>query len=167
MNIRKAISLDAEAIANVHVKGWQTAYQNILSEKFLSNISFENRKKFWEQILSNSAPNQQVWVAEHEGKIIGFASGGKAINLQLPEYEGELYAIYILESERGKGMGEELFYKIKNFIKEKGMNNMFLIVLKENPYRKFYEKMGGIKIGEQTVKMDGKELEEYIYGWKL
>jgi len=40
-----------------------------------------------------------------------------------------------------------------------------LWVLKSNPARKFYERMGGELIGEKQIEIGGVRLIEIAYGW--
>ena len=92
MKVRVANLSDANGIALVHVDSWRTTYRNILPEEFLMNLSYKRREQLWE----TNIPKNNVFVAENdEGKIIGFASGGKERNGKYKEYQGELSSIYI------------------------------------------------------------------------
>jgi hypothetical protein len=42
---------------------------------------------------------------------------------------------------------------------------MVVWVLKENPARGFYERMGGVKVGEQMIEIGGATLPEIAFGW--
>jgi hypothetical protein len=39
-------------------------------------------------------------------------------------------------------------------------------VLKANPARGFYERMGGVLVAEQDIEIGGVMLPEVAYGWK-
>jgi hypothetical protein len=54
-SIRKATSLDAEAITLVHVNSWQTSYTGIIEQSFLDNISFDKRLASWKEILQSKS----------------------------------------------------------------------------------------------------------------
>lgn len=45
-------------------------------------------------------------MAELNGEIVAFASGGQA--LQHPGYDAELYTLYSLQSVQGRGIGRAL-----------------------------------------------------------
>lgn len=49
--IREAELVDAPGIAKVHVDSWRTTYKNIMSDDFLSHLSYEQRTKLWEKTL--------------------------------------------------------------------------------------------------------------------
>jgi Acetyltransferase (GNAT) family len=53
------------------------------------------------------SPLVSVFVAEIEGKIIGFAGGGPSRE-PLAAYDAELYTIYLLEEIQGRGIGKDL-----------------------------------------------------------
>lgn len=55
MEIRKAILADAASIAKVQVDSWRTTYQGIVSEEFLSAMSYEDREQKWKNSISDQA----------------------------------------------------------------------------------------------------------------
>lgn len=101
MKIRKGVVADAKAIANVQVDTWKTSFRNIVPEAYLKEMSYDEREKMWRMILSR----QTVYVAENEqGQIVGFANGRRERGGDYKNYEGEIYAIYILEAYQRKGL---------------------------------------------------------------
>lgn len=160
--IRKATEPDAKAIAKVHVDSWRTTYANIVPDEYLINLSYENREQLWIKNISNDA----VFVAENnEGQIIGFSSGGKERSGKYIEFEGELYAIYLLKECQGQGIGRALVTAIVEEIKAMGLRSMLVLVLKDNSFHRFYEALGGKKIDTVEIQIAGKKLDELVYGW--
>jgi hypothetical protein len=43
---------------------------------------------------------------------------------------------------------------------------MLVWVLAKNPYRKFYDKLGGKYIRSKEIEIGGTTYEEVAYGWK-
>ena len=44
---------------------------------------------------------------------------------------------------------------------------MLLWVLEDNrPARRFYESLGGVRVGRKTVTIGGATLQEVSYGWR-
>jgi len=43
INIRKAISEDANIFTDCHISCWQSAYKNIVPQEYLENMSMENK----------------------------------------------------------------------------------------------------------------------------
>ncbi len=100
--------------------------------------------------------------------IIGILAGGKerAGNLN---YDGELYAIYVLASHQGKGAGKALMLQFMDWLRQNQYQSMMLWVLRDNqPSRSFYERMGGTLLHhEKEAAFGGKKLIEVAYGFSL
>ncbi|PFG04962.1 GNAT family N-acetyltransferase [Bacillus sp. es.034] len=119
MHYRKAELKDAGGLAYVHVCSWRTTYRGIVSKDYLESLSIVEREKRWVSILSDS---HHTYVCEKEdGKIVGFVSIGKE---RSGNYEGELYAIYLLEDYQGKGIGKALFEMARGELKNMGFNSI-------------------------------------------
>ncbi|MFJ7934621.1 GNAT family N-acetyltransferase [Sporosarcina sp. NPDC096371] len=162
--IRKAELQDVAGIAKVHVDSWRTTYKGIVPDTFLENLSYENREQIWMSGINQN----NVYIAEDEnGQIVGFASGGKERTGNYEAFVGELYAIYLLEGQQGKGLGQQLFQSVVEDLKEKKLNSMLIWALEENPACRFYEALGGQKIDTAEIEIDGKKLSEVAFGWDV
>ncbi|MBO1915063.1 GNAT family N-acetyltransferase, partial [Microvirga sp. 3-52] len=80
-------------------------------------------------------------------------------------YKGELYAIYLLERQQGKGLGQKLFKSVVDDLKDHKLNSMLIWALEENPACLFYENLGGKKIDTTEIEIDGQEFSEIAFGW--
>ncbi len=161
--IRKAVVTDAIGIAKVHIDSWKTTYANIVPNEYLSNLSYDSREKMW----TNAIPLGDIYVVENNvGEIVGFSKGGKERSCKYKGYEGEIYAIYILQEYQRKGIGTALVKPIIKDIIEVGINSMLVLVLEDNNSCKFYESLGGRKIDTVEVEIGGKKLPELVYGWE-
>ncbi|MFC4184213.1 GNAT family N-acetyltransferase [Saccharococcus thermophilus] len=100
--------------------------------------------------------------------VCGVISGGKnrATQGKEAEYEGEIYAVYLLKEVQGKGYGTKLVKALVDDFQHKRIRSMVVWVLADNPSRLFYERLGGEKIAEEVVDIGGKKLVEWCYGWK-
>ncbi|GKV55857.1 acetyltransferase [Sporosarcina sp. NCCP-2222] len=161
--IRKAQQGDAEGIATVHVDSWRTTYKGIVPDSYLESLSYEERAEMWNRAIGGNP----LYVAEDEnGKIVGFATGGKERSGKYADYTGELYAIYLLEEAQGKNIGSELVRAISKELDQMGITSMLVWVLDKNPSKQFYERLGGEVIDSTTITISGEELLEIAYGWK-
>lgn len=164
MMIRKARSEDAKGIAKVHIDSWRTTYRGIVPDTYLKALHYEEKEEIWKRAILTGS----VFIAENEeGQIVGFANGGKERSGQYSGYDGELYAIYLLEAYQGKGIGSSLAKKVFEYLKEKGFNSMIIFALAENPACKFYEAIGGKRIGTEEIEIGGEEFTEIVFGWNL
>lgn len=164
MLIRPATLDDAQAIAQVHVAAWRTAYRSILPDAYLDGLSVDARRDMWQVTLANDAPGEFIFVAEVDGKVVGFTSGGSERKHD-PDFTGELYSIYLLDNFRGRGIGSSLFKVVVEQLLELGLNSMKVWVLQDNPYRHFYERHGGVLVGQETIRIADVDLIEVAYGW--
>lgn len=163
MEIRKATLNDSLGVAKVQVDSWKTTYKNIVPDKYLNQMTYENRQEKWQDIISK----QIVFVAENnKGEIVGFSNAGVERTGKYPDYKGELYAIYLLKEYQGKGIGKLLFKHVVEILKEKNIFSMVVSVLEENKSKLFYEHLGAKKIDRVKIQMLGKELNELVYGWR-
>jgi L-amino acid N-acyltransferase YncA len=153
--IRKAVPSDAAGIANVHINSWKTTYKDIISDDYLDSLSVEDRTVRWNDILAGS---HQTYVCElKSGQVAGFVSVGKERNKQ---YEGELYAIYLLKENQRNGLGSALFKIAMTALKSQGYSNMLVWVLKENPSKYFYYSFKPEIVKEQKILIGGEEYDE-------
>jgi L-amino acid N-acyltransferase YncA len=164
MKIRKATIDDAKAIAKVHVESWKTTYEDIVPSSYLQQLSVMEKEQLWKRGLQKE--KHYIFVVEDEA-VCGFIAGGKNRSKEgvLADYEGEIYAIYLLRAQQGKGYGKELVKTlVKDFVNE-GINSMIVRVLDDNPSKHFYEQLGGKAVDKAIVNIGGKELKEVCYGW--
>jgi L-amino acid N-acyltransferase YncA len=164
--IREATAADIPKIARVHVDSWRTTYAGIVPAIFLASMSYEDFEARWYGWMGDPGGHGIFYVAElPSGRIVGFASGGPRREEQYPEYEGELFAAYLLREHQRKGLGRRLIGAVAQGLAAKGRHSMLAWVLAENPSRPFYEAMGGKLLGTQEIEIGGATLEEVAYGW--
>jgi len=162
--VRPADVDDAPAIARVHVATWRSAYRGLLPADFLASLSEGHYEERWRRTLHDSVA--RVFVAENVEGVVGFASGG-------PErageagYDGELYAIYVIEEGQGRGHGRRLVQAVVGGLREMGLDDMIVWVLRDNSAaRGFYERLGGLYVRSQPITIGSALLQEVSYGWK-
>ncbi|HEU4742608.1 MAG TPA: GNAT family N-acetyltransferase [Meiothermus sp.] len=166
VTIRPARPEDAPGVARVHVDSWRETYLGIVPEDFLASLSYERREQMWRSGLENPDWQGALLVAEEPtGGIVGFVVGGPP---QEPdgEFACELWAIYLLRAYQGRGIGRQLFQRFVQEMVRRGHTSMLLWVLAENPTTRFYQRMGGVKVGEKEIELSGKKLLEWAYGWR-
>lgn len=159
--VRQATEKDAKAIADTHIRSWHETYRGIVDDAFLITLNLEARVERWRTILSQRP--EGVFVAEHD-EVIGFVSAGKSRSL--PDYESEIYALYLLKRYQGLSIGKRLFKAAADYLHGAGNQSMYVAVLKDNPAIGFYTKMGGSFIGSEDVELGDKLYPEELYGWR-
>lgn len=162
MNIRKAKISDATGIAKVHVDSWRTTYKDIIPQSFLDGLSYEERTKLWGNHISDKT--YTIYVAENEGEIIGFVTGGKRETNKEPG-ASDLTSIYLLEEWQGKGVGKKLLNQMMIAFLQQGDQKVYVEVLADNKTRQFYQYYGAEYVKTVQIKIAGKTLDEEIYVW--
>lgn len=159
--IRAAIEQDAVAIAHVHVESWRTTYAGIVPEEYLATLNEAERVPQWREWLTRDI---RTYVADLDGKIVGFISGG-AIREPVLTYDAELYAIYLLQSAQRQGIGTALLKELLGSLLSSGLTSMIVWVLEKNPAKDFYAKSGAEVVSAKDIQIGGMTLSEVSYGW--
>ena len=137
MAVRRATEADAEAIAYVHVRTWQSAYRHLFPPQELDALPIAPRVAAWRRQLAGSAGAHGVLVDDARS---GFASVGPSRD---EDGVGELYAIYVRPERWGTGVGRELIAAAEEELRALGFAEATLWVLDDNPRaRAFYAACG-------------------------
>jgi ribosomal protein S18 acetylase RimI-like enzyme len=138
VEIRRARLEDAAAIAAVHVRTWQSAYEHVFGAERLAGLDLAAREGLARRLATD--PESDAFVVEDEGRIVGFVATGP------PEEEGEereLYAIYVLPEAWGTEAGTGLTQAAVEAMRARHAADAILWVLDDNPRaRRFYEREG-------------------------
>lgn len=142
--LRPATADDAEAIAKVHVAGWQEAYVGLLPQHVLDRQSVPTRTRQWVGLLQQPTEVRWTFVAvDPAAGIVGFASGVRA----KPAPFGAAYKIpvlYVLGTHLRRGLGGRLMGALGEEMGRRGDGAVALWSLADNhPARAFYERIGG------------------------
>ena len=164
--IRNAVVDDADAIARVHVDTWRSAYHDLIPSEVLDSLSYKHSSEHLSSIISREDREGIFLVAEEEANgVVGFCICGMNRD-EDSEFASELYAIYVMEVHQDHGIGRALFEQYRKWTLDRGMTSMIVWVLEDNPYRRFYETMGGEVVSERVISIGEAELPEVAYGWR-
>lgn len=165
--IREAGTDDAAGISRVHVDAWRATYPGIVPDAFLDAMSYGESEARWLELLGKRSRRSAMFVAELPGVgVVGFASGGTRREKSHPEYDGELYTLYLLAEFRGEGLGGRLLRAVAGRLPSVGCRAMLAWVMAKNhPSRRFYEAVGGTLLGSGAFEIEGEIIEEVAYGW--
>jgi GNAT superfamily N-acetyltransferase len=170
IRVRTAALPDAEAIGALHVASWKETYAGILPAAMLAELSVGARADMWRSVLDPSKGIERAAVvAEVDGQLVGFGSCGPQRDSRLAGagFSAEFGAIYLLRSHQGRGGGRSLLAAMSGNLSSAGHSAASLWVLRENePARAFYERLGGIVVGERTETGAHGALVETAYGWR-
>ncbi len=162
--VRPATVVDARAIAEVLVQSWRSTYRGVLDEAYLEALDVERQTERALRGLVN--PRQWTVVGtEPDGRVVGFCTVGP--NRGAPvTHAGEIYAIYLLETSRGRGLGRRLFERAALRLESNGSPSFLVWVLAANgSAARFYERMGGERLGERPIDIGDRTYPAVAYAW--
>lgn len=166
----------AVGIAKVYVDTWRSAYAGLLPNRVLIGMSYERQAREWSWVIRNRADAQPVIVAAEPNRgVVGFVSFGLSRIADRPasgpysgaggSNVGEIFTLYVRPELQERGIGRRLLAASFTAMQERGYERGFLWVLRDNPSRYFYERMGGQPIAERRERLWGCLLDEIAYGW--
>jgi GNAT superfamily N-acetyltransferase len=160
--LRLATIDDAETIATIHVRTWQTTYEGIVPAQYLASLSIQERANSWRRVVSEQRGTVLIAVVPH-GEA-GFISFGPSRDKDGNE-KAEIYAIYVLPKFWHQGIGGELLDEAERRIKDTHFIAVTLWVLEKNGLaRKFYEAKGfGLDAARKEATIGGLLLTELRY----
>jgi ribosomal protein S18 acetylase RimI-like enzyme len=163
--VRPARRTDAAAIARVYVETWRATYAGILPDRVLVEMSQDRQALIWSRAIATPGRAGFVVVAEDpDAGVIGFGSGGPAADG--PPGWGEVYTLYVPSDHQSQGVGRALLFALFGEFVTRGVTSALVWVLAANPFRFFYEAMGGQRIAEREERLWGKRVTQVAYGWE-
>ena len=165
IEIREALPDDAAGIARVRVQTWRDAYAGIVPDAHLASLDEERETRTMRTWLVEAPHPTFVLVAVNAGEVCGYALGGRERGTN-PDFDGELWAIYILRPYQHQGIGRRLVKETATRLLAQGCRSMIVWVLAANPYRRFYECLGGEEVAGKEIDIGGTPLREVAYGWR-
>jgi ribosomal protein S18 acetylase RimI-like enzyme len=176
ISIRKARVADAIAIGAVHVAAWRSAYPGILPDAYLAGLSVTRQAAYYDNAIRSGVG---VYVAAASGldlpdaparpdgrlkaRVIGFVTAERARVQGIAE--GEIETLYVLDDWRERGIGRRLMRAAGAHLRADGCRSAFLWVLRDNPSRWFYERLGGKSSAQAATRVAGRTLIQTAFVW--
>jgi ribosomal protein S18 acetylase RimI-like enzyme len=177
ISIRRARPTDAVAIGAVHVAAWRSAYPGILPDSYLARLSVARQAAYYDAAIRGGtgvhvATASGVDVPTGSGpRIVGYTTAGRtrlssSVTIAGRRLgEGEIETLYVLDDWRERGVGRRLIRAAAAHLAESGCRTAFLWVLRDNPSRWFYERLGGRTIAESTTQVAGHPVPQLAFVW--
>ena len=174
IEVRVARPPDAVAIGAIHVAVWRSAYPGLLPDAYLARLSVTRQARYYEAAIRGGGG---VLIATASGdelpsgtgrRVIGFATAGRARRTQISGRrlgEGEIETLYVLDDWRDRGVGRGLIRAAGAFLAQAGCRSAFLWVLRDNPSRWFYQRLGGKPVAESSVRVGGIDIAQVALVW--
>jgi ribosomal protein S18 acetylase RimI-like enzyme len=160
--VRPARPEDARGIAGLDVETWRATYAGVLSLDYLVGLSERRREAGWRSVILREPRDVRVAV-DADGVIVGFGSCGP--NRGDRSFTGEVFTLYVAPDWQNQGIGRRLLIALFRRLVAAGRQSAILWVLRDNPSRFFYERLGGRHIRRKPLVVGGAAIEAIAYGW--
>ena len=140
--IRPARATDADAIARLHAESWRSMGRGIMSEAYLEELVYAERREVWHARLEGGNPRFLTFVAVQREGLHGFI----CFKLKADRQYGTLLDnLHVDPRLCGRGLGEALMRVGVLQVEEVSPGEpMHLLVFEANlGARRFYERLGG------------------------
>ena len=165
MNIRIATPADAPAISNIHTINWRIFYENLLNKTYLQEEAAKERDELWRQRFENPEENQVIYVAEIDGKTVGFSCFYIGENLRWGTY---LEVLHVLEGYQSQGIGEALLKHCAKVSYEHDQEKGLCLIVNQTNYRgqQFFLRHGARNAQHGLWNApDGTPVPTYMFIW--
>ena len=163
ITIRPARSGDARGIALLDIETWRATYAGVLSAAYLVGLSERRREAGWRSVILSEPRDVRVAIGP-TGAIIGFGSCGP--NRGDRFFAGEVFTLYVAPDWQNQGIGRRLLFTLFRRLVATGYRSAILWVLRDNPSRFFYERVGGQQVSRKALAVGGSAIEAIAYGWR-
>src|SRR5690348_6505730 len=168
--IRQAVLGDARSIGRIEVETWRSTYAGMLPDRALLGMSVQRQTASWAGFLRHRPGD--VFVAQADrpegaaaGRILGFGNCGPQRD-QGFGFAGEVYTLYVAPESQGLGLGRQLLLALFGRLVHCGHRSALIWVVRANPARFFYERLGGKLVLYRSIPLGGAPVEAAGYGWR-
>jgi GNAT superfamily N-acetyltransferase len=167
--IRPMVLADCDRVAEIRVRGWQSAYRGLIPQSYLDAMSVARDAERHRTRFGQGDGSVVNLVAERDGEVMGWACHGPYRDGEVRTADSELYAVYVDPRRYGTGIGHALLLEALWNRTAVGHDRMYLWVLKDNTRaRRFYERAGFEADGtEEPFEADGVPVPEVRYARPL
>ena len=187
VRIRRARAGDAAQIARLDIETWRDAYAGILPSPYLLHLDARRRQAGCSAEIGRLG--MVVFVAVDEGDkdgggnddggvIVGFGSagwlrgellgdpGGGGVPMAGESRDGEVFTLYVAPERHDEGIGRRLLFALLGWLRDAGARRAVVWVLRDNPARFFYQRLGGKPCGERFFPVGGAAVPAVAYAWR-
>jgi ribosomal protein S18 acetylase RimI-like enzyme len=163
--VRRATPADAQALAGLGATTFIESFGELYVPRDLQAFLDESHTvQAYANALAN--PDYALWVAERDGRAIGYAQAGPCglPHADVKPGDGELKRLYLLRSEQNGGVGAALFEQALAWLERDGPRTLWISVWSENyGAQRFYGRHGFEFAGEYAFIVGEQHDREFMY----
>ena len=163
LRLRPVTPSDAAALAHILTTANAHAFRGIVPDQCLAFTEAESAAN-WQRTLDNGIPPGEIFdlVEGPDDQPVGYVWARPSDDAT---YHARLGQIMILPSHQRQGIGRSLVQHAARHFADQGIRSMDVEVLRCNPNRAFYERLGARHLDERPYDWDGVILPMCRYGW--
>ena len=165
ITLRPAGPADADAVAALHNRVWQSAFATLAPPEALAKLDLKSREAKWRRLLAEPAADQLVLLAEDHGVLVGMAATGASDD---PAFGGraEIHSVYVDLGQQGRGIGESLLRGLARHLRAVGRDAAALdVVVGNDGAARFYQRLGAREIARTIDAGPIWKSHNIIYAW--
>jgi ribosomal protein S18 acetylase RimI-like enzyme len=121
------------------------------------------RREFGWRMAILREPRDVLVAVDAEGVILGFGSCGPSRSER--HFPGEVFTLYVAPDAQNRGIGRRLLIALFRRLAASGLDAAIIWVLRANPARFFYERLGGRIVSHKPIPVGGSRVAALAYGW--
>lgn len=165
VTFRRGSEVDIPEISAAYVSAVRGSYGGFLPDEYLHSLSAEKRSAVFAERRADHEDSYGLLIAEDEtAGIVGFIDFGRK-KTENYDHDGYIFSFYFVPDFQGRGLGGLLFRECLRAMRREGYSSVALDTFERNPYRPFYEKMGGTLLGPASEHINGLNEPGVVFGW--
>jgi ribosomal protein S18 acetylase RimI-like enzyme len=166
ITFRKGTADDIPAISEAYVRSVRGSYGGFLSSDYLNDLSIEKRSAVFTTRRAENEDSYRLLIAEDEAAgVVGFIDYAHKETDNF-DHDGRIFSFYFVPEFQRRGLGGLLFRSCMRHMRDSCYGSVCLDTYEANPFRGFYEKMGGSVIATDMHGRNGHNLPTVVYGWE-
>ncbi len=164
ITLRDVLPSDAPALAHILCTANEYAFRGLVPDHCLEFMETESAVN-WQLTLTDGLfdGDFMLMAVTPNGDVVGYAWAG--VNDKDTRFEAELRQLMVLPAYQRRGIGKQLVHHVAKRLQQQGYQSMRVEVLRINPNRAFYERLGAKHQSEFPYEWDGVPLTSCVYGW--
>ena len=157
---------DAEAIGRILAAGWQQAYGGFLTPAAMGrrNDPAARHTEIAEFLSDEFDPAIEGLIVAEDDVVDGFVHMVLEDKAEMGA-AGHINLLYVDPAAQGRGLGRMLMGAAAGWFAERVSGPIVLSAFARNPYRGFYDRIGGVVAKTRSFELEGQALESIIYRW--
>ena len=129
-SFRAATAEDMPAISTVRL----SVVENAMTREELDRRGITN-----ESVAASFLADSRGWVAEHDSRVVAFSIADRATR--------SVFALFVLPGFEGRGLGRRLLDQALGWLRENGVDHVWLTTSPGTRAASFYDKQGWMRTG--------------------